>query len=116
MALDDWFGARSYRPFTVTIATPGVVSSALHGLILGDKVILTTTGALPTGLSVDTWYYVIAGTYSDGSTDYDTFKLATSKANAEAGTAITTSGSQSGQQFYAPNKKGGMRPAYENNR
>lgn len=115
MALDDWFGLRSYRPFTVTIAAPGVVTSTEHGLVKSDKVILTTTGALPTGLSVDTYYFVIAGTYSDGSTDPDTFKLATSKANAEAGTAITTSGSQSGAHYYAA-KTRGITPVKENNR
>lgn len=108
MALDDWFGVRSYRPFTTTIAAPGVISSNAHGLVEAEKVILATTGALPTGLAIDTWYYVIEGTYSDGTTDPDTFKLASSKANAEAGTAITTSGSQSGQHFYAPAKKKGL--------
>lgn len=111
MALDDWFGARSFRPFTVTIAAPGVISSALHGLLKNDKITLTTTGALPTGFSVDTWYYVIEGTYSDGSADPDTFKLTATK----DGSAITTSGSQSGQHFYAANKLSRMTPAYADN-
>lgn len=116
MALEDWFGTRNYRRFTVTIATPGVVSSNGHGLETGDKVILTTTGALPTGIVADTYYYVIEGTYSDGSTDPDTFKFATTKANATAGTAITTSGSQSGSHYYAPAARGRMVPAVENDR
>ena len=111
MALDDWFGLRSYRPFTVTIAAPGVVTSTEHGLVKNDKVILTTNGALPTGLSVDTYYFVIEGTYSDGSTDPDTFKLTATK----DGTAITTSGSQSGAHYYAA-KTRGITPAKENNR
>ena len=115
MATDDWFGLRSYRPFSVTIAAPGVVTSEAHGLILNDKVTLTTTGALPTGLSVDTFYFVIEGEYSDESEDPDTFKLATSKANAEAGTAITTSGSQSGAHYYASPKKRGLVPFAETN-
>lgn len=111
MATDDWFGLRSYRPFTVTIAAPGVVTSDSHGMETGDKVVLATTGALPTGLSVDTYYFCIAGTYSDGSEDPDTFKLATSLANAQAGTAITTTGSQSGAHYYA-NKERGMRATF----
>ena len=74
---------------TITIATPGVVTLSSHGFQTGDMIYLTTTGALPTGLSQNTIYYVINVTTS-------TFRLATSAANASAGTAINTSGSQSG--------------------
>jgi hypothetical protein len=116
MALDDWFGVRHFRPVSITIATPGVCTSDSHGLETGDKVILQTTGALPTGLSVDTYYFVIEGTYSDSSIDPDTFKLASSLANALAGTAITTSGSQSGTHHFSAAKLRGMRPARQNNR
>lgn len=115
MLIDDWFGLRRNRPFSVTIATPGVVTSDSHGLETGDKVVLTTTGTLPTGLAVDTYYYVIKGTYSDGSTDPDTFKLATSLANAQAGTAIATSVSQTGAHYYSA-KTRGMRVTQQDNR
>lgn len=74
---------------TITIASPGVVTKTAHGLVTGDTITLTTTGALPTGLSVATTYWVIR-------VDANTFKLATSLANAQAGTAITTTGTQSG--------------------
>lgn len=74
---------------TISIASPGVVSYTLHPFITGDCVHFTTTGALPTGLSPSTGYYVI---YGDGNT----FRLATTYANALAGTAINTSGTQSG--------------------
>ena len=74
---------------TITIATPGVVTLASHGFQTGDMIYLTTTGALPTGLSQNTIYFVINVTTS-------TFRLATSAANAAAGTAINTSGTQSG--------------------
>lgn len=74
---------------TITIATPGVVTLSSHGFQTGDMIYLTTTGALPTGLSQNTIYFVINVTSS-------TFRLATSAANAAAGTAINTSGSQSG--------------------
>ncbi len=75
--------------FTVTIATPAVVTLTSHGLQTADGVYLTTTGALPTGLAVNTRYWVIR-------VDANTFNLASSQANALAGTAIATSGSQSG--------------------
>lgn len=75
--------------FTITIASPGVATLTSHGLATGDGVYLTTTGALPTGLTANTRYWVI-------KVDANTFRLATSLANALAGTAINTSGSQSG--------------------
>jgi microcystin-dependent protein len=75
---------------TITIAAPGVVTRATHGLATGNIVYFTTTGALPTGITATTGrYWVIVLTSS-------TFRLASSLANALAGTAITTSGSQSG--------------------
>lgn len=74
---------------TITIATPGVVSQTGHPFVTGDAVYLTTTGALPTGLSANTLYYVI-------KVDANSYNLATSRANAVAGTKIATSGTQSG--------------------
>lgn len=81
--------------FTVTIAAPGLVTQANHGLITGQLVRLTTAGSLPTGLAAATDYYVILN-------DQDSFWLATSLANALAGTKITTSGSQNGVHTLAP--------------
>jgi len=75
---------------TLTIASPCVVTLVSHGF-------LTTTGALPTGLTANTLYYVI---YVNATT----FRLATSYANAVASTAINTSGTQSGTHtlYYCP--------------
>ena len=75
--------------FTVTIATPAVFTLTSHGMLTGTQVYLTTTGALPTGLAANTNYFVV-------STGANTFNLATTFANAVAGTAIATSGTQSG--------------------
>ena len=77
----------SLGTFTVTIATPGVFTLNSHGLIAGDQVYLTTTGALPTGLSQNTIYYVIAAGLTSNA-----FELSTSR----GGSAINTTGSQSG--------------------
>ena len=74
---------------TVTIATPAVMTKTSHGLATGDSIYLTTTGALPTGLTANTRYWIV-------KVDANTFNLATSLANALAGTKIATSGSQSG--------------------
>lgn len=74
---------------TMTIAAPCVVTLSTHGLVTGDAVKFTTTGALPTGLVASAIYYAIR-------VDANTFNLATTLANALAGTKITTTGSQSG--------------------
>lgn len=74
---------------TVTIAAPGRFNKTAHGLVTGDQVWFTTTGALPTGLVQNTKYFVIKDT-----DDY--FWVATTYILAVAGTKVTTTGSQSG--------------------
>jgi len=71
---------------TITIATPAVVTSSVN-LPNGSSLQLGTTGALPSGLSTNTTYYVInvSGT---------TFNLALT----QGGAAINTTGTQSGTQ------------------
>lgn len=77
---------------TITIAAPGVVAWAVHGLPAGTAVVLTTTGTLPTGLVAGTTYYIASGaTLLAGS-----FALSSTLANALAGTVITTTSTQSG--------------------
>ena len=90
-----------WTTFTVTIASPGVFSATGHGLVAGDAVILETDGALPTGLTADTTlYYVI----SAGLTA-DAFEVSTTI----SGSAVNTSGSQSGNhKFTKANKEPGI--------
>jgi hypothetical protein len=85
----SYSGVLAFRQavFTVTIASPGVFSQTAHGLVAGDQVVFSTTGALPTGLTAGTTYYVIAA----GLTA-DAFEVSAT----EGGSAINTSGSQSG--------------------
>jgi hypothetical protein len=82
-------GASTNRPptstVTITIASPSVVTWTAHGLAVGTEVAFSTTGALPTGLSQNTPYYVVNPTTN-------TFQVAASV----GGAAINTSGSQSG--------------------
>lgn len=71
---------------TVTIASPGVVSHAAHGLSANDPVCFTTSGALPTGLVASTVYFVKT------VVDANSYTLSTTP----GGTVIATTGSQSG--------------------
>jgi hypothetical protein len=73
--------------FTVTIASPGVFSKTGHGLSVGDTVVFSTTGALPTGLTAGTTYYVISAGLTANA-----FEVSTTA----GGAAVNTSGSQSG--------------------
>jgi hypothetical protein len=80
--------------FTVTIASPAVVTSTVS-LLNNTPVILTNTGypsALPTGLVVGTTYYVKSSTGT-------TFNLSATP----GGAAINTSGTQSGTHYILPN-------------
>lgn len=70
---------------TMTIASPGVVTRAAHGLAANTRVSFATTGALPTGLLANNGYYVRNPTAN-------TFELAA----APNGVSINTSGAQSG--------------------
>lgn len=72
--------------FTVTIAAPGVFTVNNHGLRNGDVLIFTTTGALPTGLTPATTAYFVVNAATN------TFQVSATL----NGTAITTTGSQSG--------------------
>lgn len=73
------------QTFTVTIASPGVFTYSGASLVDGTAVILQTTGALPTGLTAGTTYYVVNSTGV-------TFNLSATA----GGTAINTTGTQSG--------------------
>ncbi len=92
LVLDQlYYSVNSYSTstVTVTIAAPAVMTWTAHGLISGQRIQLSTTGALPTGLSAATTYWVTV-------IDANTFNLSTSLANAQTATFITTTGSQSG--------------------
>ena len=56
--------------FTANDTTDFITSTSAHNLVNGDKVVLTTTGTLPGGLSLSTGYFVINKTAT-------TFQLAT---------------------------------------
>lgn len=70
---------------TISIASPGVITWAGHGLADGTPVVLTTSGSLPTGLTAGIEYFVVDRTAH-------AFRLSTMK----NGVGVNTSGSQSG--------------------
>ncbi|MGM4891268.1 hypothetical protein [Tardiphaga sp. 839_C3_N1_4] len=85
----DWGDAPAVDadPVTVTIASPGVFTDTAHGFVGGETISFTTTGALPTGLTAGTTYYVLASGLTANSY---------SVAATPGGAAIATTGSQSG--------------------
>lgn len=100
------FSRFSFITFTVTVADPAVFTSVDHELYAGDTVWLETTGALPTGLEVDTTYYVII----NGITA-DTFQLS----ETPGGDPIVTTGTQSGTHSFIKTNRAKLIPAYEDN-
>lgn len=81
--------------FTAVAATD-ICTKTAHGYLTGLKVQVSNSGgALPTGLSAATDYFVI---YIDANTFY----LASSLANAQAGTRIDITGAGTGTQTVTP--------------
>lgn len=87
-----WKASLGYLPsaVTFTIASPAVATFTVP-ITNGAAVMFTTTSALPTGLTPNTVYYTI------NASGY-TANLATTA----DGTAITTTGSQSGTHYLSP--------------
>jgi hypothetical protein len=91
---------------TISNASPAVVTWVGHGLPALAPLYFETTGSLPTGLTAavkSTGTQISPNTYQSDPTlyylipvDADHFQLATSLANARAGTAVNTSSAGSG--------------------
>lgn len=94
-----WAALHMSGTFTVTIASPAVFTATAHGLSIGNRIRFTTTGGLPSGLAINTDYYIIATGFGTNA-----FEVSLSP----GGTAVNTTGSQSGVQtwFYAPHGHG----------
>jgi len=86
---------------TMTIAAPGVITWTGHTLVAGNRVKFSTTGALPTGLVAGTTYYVV-------SPASDTFSVSATP----GGSAITTTGTQSGTHTVATVPSGSTKLFY----
>jgi len=91
--LERQFTLTAGDTFTVTIASPAVFTCTGNHFSVNDLVYFTTTGALPTGLTAGTAYYVISTALAG-----DTFEVSTTL----GGTAVNTTGSQSGTHSVIP--------------
>ena len=93
LVTDNWtIGQGSMQTgITITIASPAVFTFTGHSLTVGQPIRFTTTGALPTGLTVNAQYYVIA----TGLTA-NTFQISLTA----GGAAVNTSGTQSGTHSF----------------
>jgi hypothetical protein len=80
---------------TFVAAVTDICTAVAHGAATGLKVRLTTTTTLPAGLSLATDYFVIKLTV-------DTFKLASSLANALLGTAVDITDTGTGVHTMTP--------------
>jgi len=74
---------------TMTIASPAVVTWTAHGLSNHSPVVFSTTGALPTGVVAGQIYFVIATGLTANAFEFSA---------TDGGSAVNTSGSQSGTQ------------------
>lgn len=74
---------------TVSIASPAVVSWTAHGRSAGDAFIFQTTGQLPTGVVANQQYFVIATGLTANAFEFSL---------SSGGTAVNSSGTQSGTQ------------------
>jgi hypothetical protein len=90
LLVGDVLAASNYQTATITIANPAVVTATAHGLTFGSKVFFTTTGALPTGLAINTTYFVA------NPVNANDFTLAANLGDAIVSNLITTTGTQSG--------------------
>lgn len=78
------------QAFTVSIASPAVFTKANHNFVGGERLRLSTTGALPTGLNTTTDYFV-------EPIDINTFCVSTL---VSGGLRVNTSGTQSGTHSF----------------
>lgn len=78
---------------TISFASPGVVTWNSHGLAADTPVRFTTTGALPTGLSTGTTYYV----RNPGA---NTFEVALTAGGTSINTTGAGSGTHTGHRYY----------------
>lgn len=76
---------------TISVATPGVVTWANHGLFAGQPVVFSNTGgALPTGLTAGTVYYVLASGLTSSTFQVGATAGGSAIATTAPGTGVNT--------------------------
>lgn len=79
---------------TISNASPAVFTLNSHGLSNGDRIVLSTSGGLPTGLTVGTIYYVI-------NQATNTFNVSLTSGGSAVNTSSAGSGTHSMTYFYS---------------
>jgi len=74
---------------TISIATPALITQTGHGYSSGDPIVFSTTGALPTGITAGTRYFVVPN-------NINSYYIAASMTPGHSSLWISTSGTQSG--------------------
>lgn len=91
-------GVNSNSTVTISNASPAIITWASHGLVPGQVIQFTTTGALPTGLSLATNYYVIAAGLTSGAFEVSATNGGAAVNTSSAGSGTHTATTQVGQQ------------------
>jgi hypothetical protein len=81
---------------SITNASPAVVNYTGHPFVAGDKVVFSTSGALPTGLTAGTVYYVIAAGLTANA-----FEVSATSGGAAINTSSAGSGTHSVTSTYS---------------
>jgi hypothetical protein len=84
---------------TMTIADPCVVTYTAHGLNNGAAIVFTTTGALPTGLTAGTTYYIGDKTANSFNLYATSAQGVTGGATGRIATTVTQSGVHTASTF-----------------
>jgi hypothetical protein len=84
---------------TISNASPGVVTWTGHGLVANTPVVFSTTGALPTGLTAGTTYYVKT------VLDVNTFTVSATPGGTVVNTSSVGSGVQTATTQPVPSKR-----------
>jgi hypothetical protein len=105
---DAYYDGQTFlKRCTVTVASPGVFLRKQHGLTAGDRVTFATETTLPTGLSLNTWYFVISTALTT-----DEFEVSTSK----GGTAVNITVAGSGELYFAQDRSSRFIQSQDSNR
>ena len=81
---------------SITNASPAVVNYTSHPFVAGDKVVFSTTGTLPTGLTAGTVYYVISAGLTANA-----FEVSATSGGAAINTSSAGSGTHSVTSTYS---------------
>lgn len=81
---------------SISNASPAVFALNSHGLSVGDAIVLSTSGTLPTGLTVGTVYYVISAGFTANQ-----FEVSATSGGSAVNTSSAGSGTHSFTSYYS---------------